>query len=244
MDFVHLQKSLSNLIEIKMEELRKSSLKLAIWNLGVTVLVSINIITFFAGKNPLVNQTDMKAFTAWNCVMYAVLLPFLYYQWFKFFKAMNDAYPDNDILRHTIRLGSIAYIIYSAASAIGLFATVFDSFIVTPDIFGWNTNSSGIFPKNAVGERCNDLITGAGLLMAVMYYFLCRQVEPQSKMRVLTIILALELPLTMIISLAIQSITLMTFVNAIFWITEFLFLMQIYKGYEFGKPKEEVSGFA
>ena len=29
-------------------------------------------------------------------------------------------------------------------------------------------------------------------------------------------------------------------VDVIFWVSQFLFLMQIYKGYEFGKPKEEV----
>ena len=232
---------MSNLIiEIKMEELRKRSLKLAIWNLCVTVLVAIITITFFSGKNPLIGQTDMKAFTAWNCVMYAVLLPFLYYQWFKFFKAMNDAYPDNDILRHTIRLGNIAFVIYAVASAIGLIATVFDTFIVTPDDFAWTTNTHGIFPKNALGVRCNDLINGAGFLISVMYYFFCRQVESKSKMRVLTIIMALEIPTSMIITLAIQSMTLITFVYAIFWISEFLFLIQIYKGYEFGKPKEEV----
>ena len=44
----------------------------------------------------------------------------------------------------------------------------------------------------------------------------------------------------MIITLAIHSMTVMTFVYAIFWISEFLFLFQIYKGYEFGKPKVEV----
>jgi len=224
-----------------MEELRKRSLKLAIWDLGVKVLVAVFIITFHAGKNPLINQIDVKALTAWYCVMYVAILPFLYHQWFRFFKAMNDAYPDNDNLRHTIRLGNIAYIIYAVATALGLIATVFDTFIVTPDVYGWTNNINGIFPKNAVGVRCNDLIVGAGFLMAVMYYFLCRQVEPKSKMRVLTIILSLELPLTMIISLAIQSITLMTFVSAIFWISQFLFLMQIYKGYEFGKPKEIVA---
>ena len=224
-----------------MEELRKRSLKLAIWDLGVTVLVSILIIVFYTGKNPLINQTDLKAFTAWNCVMYAALLPVLYYQWLKFFKAMKDAYPDNDILRQTIRLGKIAYIIYAVASAIGLIVTVFDTFIVTPDAFGWTNNTYGLFPKNNIGLRCNDLITAAGGLISVMFLFLCKHEEPKSKMRVLTIILALEIPSTMIISLAIQSIILMSFVYAIFWISEFLFLIQIYKGYEFGKPKEENS---
>jgi hypothetical protein len=176
----------------------------------------------------------MKAFTAWNCVMYAVLLPFLYCQWFKFFKAMKDAYPDNISLKNSIRLGKIAFIMYTIAAALGLIATVFDAFIITPESFGCDFNVHGIIPKNAVGARCNDLITGAGYLMALMYYFLCRQTEPKSTMRVLTIILALRVPFFLIVSLATVSIYLIFF-DVIFWVSEFLFLMQIHKGYVF-KP--------
>lgn len=235
-----MQKSLSNLIiEIKMEELRKRSLKLAIWDLSVSAVVFLITVLFLGGKNPAINEFNIKAFTAWNCVMYAALLPFLYYQWFKFFEAFKDAYPDNRNLINTIRLGKIAFILYSVAASFGLIASIFDAFIITPEAFGCDFNVHGIIPKNAVGSRCNDLITGAGYLMALMYYFLSRQTEPKSTMRVLTIILAIKVPFFLIVSLASTSIYLI-FIDVIFWVTEFLFLMQIYNGYEFGKPKEEV----
>ena len=217
-----------------MEELRKRSLKLAIWNLSVTALVFLITIIFFTGKNPLLNATNLKAFTAWNCVMYAILLPFLYCQWFKFFKAMKDAYPGNLSLRYAIRLGNIAFILYSIAAALGLIATVFDAFIVTPDSFGCDFNVHGIIPKNVVGARCNDLITGAGYLMTLMYYFLCRQTEPKSTMRALTIILALKVPFFLIVSIVTTSIYLIFF-DVIFWLSEFIFLLQIHKGYKFGE---------
>jgi len=217
-----------------MEELRKRALKLAIWDLAVSVAVFVITVVFLGGKQPIINRFNMKAFTAWNCVMYAVLLPFLYCQWFKFFKAMKDAYPDNISLKNSIRLGKIAFIMYTIAAALGLIATVFDAFIITPESFGCDFNVHGIIPKNAVGARCNDLITGAGYLMALMYYFLCRQTEPKSTMRVLTIILALRVPFFLIVSLATVSIYLIFF-DVIFWISEFLFLMQIHKGYVF-KP--------
>lgn len=222
-----------------MEELRKRSLKLGIWDLSVSAAVFLITIIFLAGKNPILNRTNIEAFTVWNCVMYAVLLPFLYCQWFKFFKAMKDSYPDNINLKHTVRLGKIAFIMYTVAASVGLIATIFDAFIITPDAFGCDFNVHGIIPKNAVGARCNDLITGAGYLMALVYYFLCRQTEPKSTMRVLTIILALKVPFFMIISLATTSIYLV-FIDVIFWVSEFIFFMQIYKGYEFGKLKEEV----
>ena len=217
-----------------MEELRKRALKLAIWDLAVSVAVFVITVVFLGGKQPIINRFNLKAFTAWNCVMYAVLLPFLYCQWFKFFKAMKDAYPDNISLKNSIRLGKIAFIMYTIAAALGLIATVFDAFIITPESFGCDFNVHGIIPKNAVGARCNDLITGAGYLMALMYYFLCRQTEPKSTMRVLTIILALRVPFFLIVSLATVSIYLIFF-DVIFWISEFLFLMQIHKGYVF-KP--------
>lgn len=217
-----------------MEELRKRALKLAIWDLAVSVAVFVITVVFLGGKQPIINRFNMKAFTAWNCVMYAVLLPFLYCQWFKFFKAMKDAYPDSISLKNSIRLGKIAFIMYTIAAALGLIATVFDAFIITPESFGCDFNVHGIIPKNAVGARCNDLITGAGYLMALMYYFLCRQTEPKSTMRVLTIILALRVPFFLIVSLATVSIYLIFF-DVIFWISEFLFLMQIHKGYVF-KP--------
>ena len=217
-----------------MEELRKRALKLAIWDLAVSVAVFVITVVFLGGKQPIINGFNMKAFTAWNCVMYAVLLPFLYCQWFKFFKAMKDAYPDNISLKNSIRLGKIAFIMYTIAAALGLIATVFDAFIITPESFGCDFNVHGIIPKNAVGARCNDLITGAGYLMALMYYFLCRQTEPKSTMRVLTIILALRVPFFLIVSLATVSIYLIFF-DVIFWVSEFLFLMQIHKGYVF-KP--------
>lgn len=217
-----------------MEELRKRALKLAIWDLAVSVAVFVITVVFLGGKQPIINRFNMKAFTAWNCVMYAVLLPFLYCQWFKFFKAMKDAYPDNISLKNSIRLGKIAFIMYTIAAALGLIATVFDAFIITPESFGCDFNVHGIIPKNAVGARCNDLITGAGYLMALMYYFLCRQTEPKSTMRVLTIILALRVPFFLIVSLATVSIYLIFF-DVIFWVSEFLFLMQIHKGYVF-KP--------
>jgi len=217
-----------------MEELRKRALKLAIWDLAVSVAVFVITVVFLGGKQPIINRFNLKAFTAWNCVMYAVLLPFLYCQWFKFFKAMKDAYPDNISLKNSIRLGKIAFIMYTIAAALGLIATVFDAFIITPESFGCDFNVHGIIPKNAVGARCNDLITGAGYLMALMYYFLCRQTEPKSTMRVLTIILALRVPFFLIVSLATVSIYLIFF-DVIFWVSEFLFLMQIHKGYVF-KP--------
>lgn len=213
-----------------MEELRKRALKLAIWDLAVSVAVFVITVVFLGGKQPIINRFNLKAFTAWNCVMYAVLLPFLYCQWFKFFKAMKDAYPDNISLKNSIRLGKIAFIMYTIAAALGLIATVFDAFIITPESFGCDFNVHGIIPKNAVGARCNDLITGAGYLMALMYYFLCRQTEPKSTMRVLTIILALRVPFFLIVSLATVSIYLIFF-DVIFWVSEFLFLMQIHKGY-------------
>lgn len=215
-----------------MEELRKRALKLAIWDLAVSVAVFVITVVFLGGKQPIINRFNLKAFTAWNCVMYAVLLPFLYCQWFKFFKAMKDAYPDNISLKNSIRLGKIAFIMYTIAAALGLIATVFDAFIITPESFGCDFNVHGIIPKNAVGARCNDLITGAGYLMALMYYFLCRQTEPKSTMRVLTIILALRVPFFLIVSLATVSIYLIFF-DVIFWVSEFLFLMQIHKGYVF-----------
>lgn len=217
-----------------MEELRKRALKLAIWDLAVSVAVFVITVVFLGGKQPIINRFNLKAFTAWNCVMYAVLLPFLYCQWFKFFKAMKDAYTDNISLKNSIRLGKIAFIMYTIAAALGLIATVFDAFIITPESFGCDFNVHGIIPKNAVGARCNDLITGAGYLMALMYYFLCRQTEPKSTMRVLTIILALRVPFFLIVSLATVSIYLIFF-DVIFWVSEFLFLMQIHKGYVF-KP--------
>ena len=219
-----------------MEELKKRALSLAIWDLSVSVVVFLITVIFLGGKNPAINGSNIKAFTAWNCVMYAVLLPFLYCQWFKFFKAMKDAYPDNINLRHTIRLGKIAFIMYAVAAAFGLVASVFDAFIITPDAFGCDFNVHGIIPKNAVGVRCNDLITGAGYLMAIMYYFLCRQTEPKSTMRVLTIILALRVPFFIIVSLATTSMYLIFF-DVIFWMSEFLFLMQIYKGYTFQETR-------
>lgn len=215
-----------------MEELRKRALKLAIWDLAVSVAVFVITVVFLGGKQPIINRFNLKAFTAWNCVMYAVLLPFLYCQWFKFFKAMKDAYPDNISLKNSIQLGKIAFIMYTIAAALGLIATVFDAFIITPESFGCDFNVHGIIPKNAVGARCNDLITGAGYLMALMYYFLCRQTEPKSTMRVLTIILALRVPFFLIVSLATVSIYLIFF-DVIFWVSEFLFLMQIHKGYVF-----------
>ena len=228
---------MSNLIiETKMEELRKRSLKLGIWQLSVSAAVFLITVIFLGGKNPIINGANIKAFTAWNCVMYAVLLPFLYCQWFKFFKAMKEAYPDNINLKHTITLGKIAFILYSIAAAFGLIASIFDAFIITPDAFGCDFNVHGIIPKNAVGARCSDLITGAGYLMAFMYYFLSRQAEPKSAMRTLTIILALRVPFFIIVSLITTSLFLVFF-DVIFWISEFLFFMQIYKGYEFGKQK-------
>ena len=217
-----------------MEELRKRSLKLAIWDLSVSVVVFLITVIFLGGKNPAINGSNIKAFTAWNCVMYAALLPFLYYQWFKFFKAMKDVYPDNINLIHSIRLGKIAFILYTVAASFGLIASIFDAFIITPDAFGCDFNVHGIIPKNVVGARCNDLITGAGYLMTLMYYFLCRQTEPKSAMRALTIILALKVPFFLIVSIVTTSIYLIFF-DVIFWLSEFIFLLQIHKGYKFAE---------
>ncbi len=75
-----------------MEELNKTSLKLAIWNLGLNALVLIIMLIFISGPDPALNHSDIKAFTVWMCVMYAVLLPIVYYLWFKFIRNLKDAY--------------------------------------------------------------------------------------------------------------------------------------------------------
>ena len=80
----------------------------------------------------------------------------------------------------------------------------------------------------AMVSRC------AGYLMTLMYYFLCRQTEPKSTMRALTIILALKVPFFLIVSIVTTSIYLIFF-DAIFWVSEFIFLLQIHKGYKFGE---------
>lgn len=230
---------MSNLIiENKMEELKKTSLKLAIWNLAEEALVLIILLIFFIGSNPALNESNMKAFTVWNCVMYAALLPIVYCLWFKFFRNMKDAYPDDINISYATRIGIIAIILYSIAAALGLIATVFDAFIITPDNFGCDFNTHGIIPKNNVGMRCNDLILGAGFLMSLMFYFLIKSTKPNSYMRVLTVILALKVPIQIAVFLIPASKFLVSLMY-LYFIVEFLFLIQIYKGYEFGQPKIE-----
>lgn len=217
-----------------MEELRKNSKSLAILNLFVTLVLFVITAVFFNGKHPLLNGDNMKAFTAWMCVMYAFLLPVLYFFWFRFLRNLKDAYPDNKNVGNTAKLGIIAIILYSIAAVVGITATFFDTFIITPDSFGFDMNQHGIFPKNVVGTHSNDIVTGAGFLIAVMYYFLSRLTEPGSTMRKLTVILIFRIPVIYIMTVFTTSIYLFV-VDAIFWIAEFLFLMQIHKGFVFSE---------
>jgi len=57
-------------------------------------------------------------------------------------------------------------------------------------------------------------------------------------MRALTVILALRVPIQLVMFLFKPSIILVS-LTYLFAIVEFLFLIQIYKGYEFEKLKEE-----
>lgn len=222
-----------------MEELRKTSLKLAIWNLGLNALVLIIMLIFIGGPDPALNHSDIKAFTVWMCVMYAVLLPIVYYLWFKFIRNIKDAYPANSDINYATIIGKITFILFSIAAALGLIATVFDAFIITPDSFGCDWNIHGIFPKDAVGARADNLSTGATFLMSLMFYFLIKSTKPKSYMRVLTVILALRIPIQLAMFLFKPSLLLVS-LTYLFAIVEFLFLIQIYKGYEFGAPGQSV----
>lgn len=215
-----------------MEELRKNSLKLAVWNLVLNVSVFILMVVYISGPHQALNSSNIRAFTAWNCVMYAVLLSIVYYLWFKFFKNLRDAYPDSTNISYAARIGKIAIILFSIAGALGLIATVFDAFIITPDQFGCDFNIRGIFPKDTVGMRGNELSSGAAFLMSLTFYFLIRSTEPKSYMRALTIILALRVPIQLSMFLIPASSVLVS-LTYLFCIVEFLFLIQIYKGFEF-----------
>lgn len=230
---------MSNLIiEIEMEKFKKDTLKLAIWNLAVEVTVFIMVYCLFAGPKPAYRTANMSSFTAYLCLFFAVVLPLLYFQWFRFLKGMKKIHPDNIHINYAVGLGVIAFILLSVAFVTGLIATVFDTFIITPNEYNWTFNSNGIFPQNNVGNRCESLITGGGILLSIMYFYLCRLAEPNSTMKKLTVILALKYPVQLTVSLFISSIS-MAIVGLFFWIVEFLFFMQIYKGYVFGEKKPE-----
>ena len=223
---------------MEMEKFKKETLSLAIWNLAVEVIVFIMVYILFAGSAPAYKTANMSALTAWLCLFFAVVLPILYYQWFRFFKGMKKFHPDNIHISYAVELGVIAFILYSIASATGLIATVFDTFIITPNDYHWTFDSNGIHPQNVVGNRCELLNTAGGVILSIMYFYLCRLAEPDSTMKKVTVILALRYPAQLIVSMFITSIFLVVVV-AIFWIAEFLFFMQIYKGYLFGEKKVE-----
>ena len=217
-----------------MEELKKTSLKLAFWNLGLNALVFIIMFIFISGPNPALNNYNIKAFTVWNLVMYAALLPIVYYLWFKFIGNLRAAYPENRDINYAARIGKIAFILYSVAAVIGWIATVFEAFIITPEAFSGDFNVHGIMPQNAVGGRCDDIISGGSFLMSLMFYFLIKSTKPNSYMRALTVILALRVPIQISLFMFPPSSWNVS-LTYLFAIVEFLFLIQIYKGYEFAE---------
>ena len=220
-----------------MEQFRKDTRTLAIWNLVVPVIFYIITLIFFVGPHPRLNDLNAKPFVGWGCVLCLLLIPMRYYLWFKFFKGMKKSYPGNQNMEFAMNMGNVAYISLSIAFVVSFIATIFGAFIINPDKFSFDFNASGILPHNGYGERCNILIQSAEFFIALMYYYLARLTEPKSKVRKLAVLLALRWPLLLIITLYIPQIVLVI-VHFVYWIIEFMFLMQIAGGYEFGRLEE------
>ena len=223
-----------------MEHLRKDAKRLAVWNLAVVLIFFIITSIYFVGPQPRLNYMNVRTILGWMCVLCLLLIPLRYYLWFRFFKGMKKAYPDNRNMEFAMNLGNAAYISLSAAFVISFVATIFGAYFINPDTFSFDFNANGILPHNEYGERCNILIQSAEFLIALMYYFLARLTKPKSFIRKLAVLLALKWPLLLVITLYISS-TGLAIVHIAYWITEFLFLMQIAKGNEFRKLKEETA---
>jgi hypothetical protein len=212
-----------------MEQLKQDARRLAVWNLAVSVAFFIIMAIFFSGKNPRIAQADMLSFTGWNCFVEVIMLPLLFYLWFRFFKGLKNAYPDNNDIKYAARIGTIAYIMISVAFAAAWIAAILDAYIITPDRFGCNINAYGIIPNNAVGQRCDVIQGAAKWMICLMYYILFKLSEPKSTMRRLTLILALRSPFMILVSLVVKMTFNVIFLDVIFWIVEFIFLWQISK---------------
>lgn len=220
-----------------MEQFRKDTKTLAIWNLVVPVIFLIITAIFFAGAHPRLNELNAKPFVGWGCVLCLLLIPMRYYMWFRFFKGMKNSYPGSQHMEFAMNLGNAAYISLSGAFVVSFIATVLGAFIINPDTFSFDFNSCGILPHNKYGERCNILIQSAEFLISLMYYFLTLLTEPKSKMRKLALLLALKWPLFLVITLYIPEIALVI-MHFAYWVIEFIFLMQIGGGYLFGRSEE------
>lgn len=212
-----------------MEQLKQNAKNLAVWNLAVSVVFFIIMAIFFSGQNPRIAQADMLSFTGWNCFIEIIMLPLLFYLWFRFFKGLKNAYPDNMDINYAARIGTIAYIMISVAFAAAWIAAILDAYIITPDRFGCNINVYGIIPNNAVGQRCDVIQGAAKWMICLMYYILFMLSEPKSTMRRLTLILALRSPFMILVSLVVKMTFNVIFLDVIFWIVEFIFLWHISK---------------
>ena len=220
-----------------MEQLRKDTKWLAIWNLVVPLIVTYIMVKYLVGQPPKITSINMHTFTVWVCVIFAIIFPILYCLWFKFFKGMKNVYADNTDMQYVIKIGKIAFILYAVAFLLAWVATIFDAFIITPQQFGCDINIRGIIPRDIVGAHCNDLIAGAGYIYSIMFLFLIRLTKPRTTMRALSIILALRYPVMFVATMAIFGVFSVLVVDVLFWIVEFVFLIQIYRGYEFGREE-------
>ena len=225
--------NMSNLIiEINMEELRKDSLKLGIWNIAAPfgfVVIGLIIIISFRYIQP---DEGFKSFAGLGALFEIPLFTFFYLYWYKFLGGMNRCYRDNDKLKYAVILGWIAISLKLFQTVVGLILVEFPVFFQSSFSISMQFTPNGMIPQGTFMHISAILYTTYSTLFLFMFLLIMLSAELKSAVRILSLIIIIMFGILITFPHIFPAAPWILMELALA-VTMLLFFNKIHKGYQF-----------
>ncbi len=215
-----------------MEDLRKSAKDLAFVNLFVPQLLMVLALISLGIFAPIrFNGIKWHVFFM-TLVEFFAYLPF-FLLWFRFLDNLKNSYESNETIVTATKLGYAAMIIRIIAIVIGLISSIV--VVSGKSMIGVSVDMKfvGLCPSSRVTYVFEALSLFSYVIVAVMYLLLSENTEKKSSMKYITLALAALSIVGYITVSRTDASYLWSLVQMGYYLTEFLFLYRIYKGFEF-----------